>query len=78
MFQAMGLVGFSQVFPKLQVPVEYIKEAPNAAPVAVSDASSAKATISPAPAGKFVARCPMDFSKNAPDSEISGMQRVTR
>ena len=72
LLQGLGLVGFSQMFPRLQVPI--IMEASS-----VSGARD-KQVDSSVPAGSSVrVRCPMDFRpEDAPEDGIAGLKRVTR
>jgi uncharacterized membrane protein len=74
--QSLGLVGFFQMFPKLQLPwtVEYTNQA---------DANSpSNVPVDNKPKMKFAARCPMDFrstsSGSSDPSEVFGLERITR
>lgn len=72
--QGLGLVGFSQMLPRLQVPITM--DAGSASEVAArggppASDSSAASTVR--------VRCPMDFrAEGAPEDGIAGLKRVTR
>ena len=74
---ALGLIGFSQLAPKLQVPVE------------INTSSSSQETIDTratevepkkeGSAGFFKPKCPMDFKPvDMPEDGVYGMKRVSR
>ena len=68
--QGLGLVGFSQLLPKAQVPVQVLV------------GGEADEVARPALAARFQARCPLDFHHGKPASvgedEPWGWERVTR
>lgn len=63
----VGLVGFSQLFPKLQIPFMY-------QPMPLVEGNVQNQIAKP----KLVARCPMDFSSAKDQDAIQGWKRVTR
>ncbi len=80
--QALGLVGFSQLAPKLQVPVSLgnksfsVGQAAQNESLAPPNPSSSSAPVVPA---RFQARCPIDFSAgDEPSDGVYGLKRVTR
>ena len=73
--QSLGLVGFAQLPPKLQIPVAL---GGTAAAPPIAGAASAAATPAP-PAPKIRARCPIDFTPaDVPSDGVYGLKRVTR
>lgn len=78
-FQALGFIGFSQGFPKLQLPVS-IAQIEN--PSVLSSSSSSSKSSNSTQANKnitFSVRCPMDFRpKDIPVDGIFGMDRISR
>jgi hypothetical protein len=72
--QAAGLVGLSQMAPKLQVPVALAPPSPSPA----SPASPSSPSPAPAPANPvWQVRCPFDFTPSKDDS-VQGMARISR
>lgn len=84
LIQTIGLVGFAQLLPKLQVPWEIQYENKDSVPSSSITSNSQSITSEaskPATGIKFAARCPMDFrSTKAPANpdEVSGLERITR
>lgn len=87
----MGLVGFSQLAPKLQIPVALnmggsseaaSTASPSSAPLVSSPTSSSPSKIAidvTSAKPVFQARCPIDFSaKLGGENEVYGIDRVTR
>eukprot|EP00929_Paragymnodinium_shiwhaense_P010968 TRINITY_DN11609_c0_g1_i1.p1 TRINITY_DN11609_c0_g1~~TRINITY_DN11609_c0_g1_i1.p1 ORF type:complete len:278 (-),score=46.51 TRINITY_DN11609_c0_g1_i1:16-849(-) len=81
--QSCGLVGFSQLAPRLQVPVTWSGAAEkkpskwNAAATTAGEAAEAKAAS--ASSSALRARCPMDFTPaDVPPDGIYGLKRVSR
>ena len=73
--QAMGLVGLSQMAPKMQIPVGY--GAPKSSSSTLNSNSSDSAPQS-APSTIQV-RCPFDFTpSDQSSSSVSGMSRISR
>lgn len=67
----LGLMGLSQIPPKLQMPVT-MKEVNQADQRGQQDVKSAKST-------SFQVRCPMDFkSSDVPPGTIYGLDRISR
>lgn len=83
--QSIGLIGFSQLVPKLQIPIA-IRQPNTLLAGGNGEASSELYTVAkvqePAgtPAvGSIQARCPMDFTpKDVPADGVYGVKRVTR
>eukprot|EP00941_MAST-03F_sp_MAST-3F-sp1_P004698 g4698.t1 len=77
--QAAGLIGFSQLFPRLQVPVELINGNETQS-VEVQENVQKPTTESKGPSSiKWAAKCPFDFSdRSIPDDAIYGTKRITR
>ena len=68
--QGLGLVGFSQLFPRFQIPL-VVSSAPS------NEESVALPKQAPSPA--ISVRCPMDFTPiDIPADGIYGLKRVTR
>jgi hypothetical protein len=64
-FQSLGLIGFSQLFPKLQVPVSLVadEEVQGDAPAhSVQNPQPQEPSKSSFFSGQFKPRCPMDFT----------------
>lgn len=72
---ALGLIGFSQLAPKLQVPVEI-----NSAQQKPEDSKPTSAKeVENKKAGFFRPKCPMDFRPvDMPEDGVYGLRRVTR
>eukprot|EP00467_Chlorarachnion_reptans_P013966 CAMPEP_0114487476 /NCGR_PEP_ID=MMETSP0109-20121206/787_1 /TAXON_ID=29199 /ORGANISM="Chlorarachnion reptans, Strain CCCM449" /LENGTH=213 /DNA_ID=CAMNT_0001663745 /DNA_START=357 /DNA_END=998 /DNA_ORIENTATION=- len=71
-FQTLGLVGISQFFPKVQIPVAYVESKENTRDDApqLQEKKSSKT---------FQIRCPFDFQNKVDNSDpTSGLKRVTR
>ena len=69
MLQGLGLVGFSQMLPRLQVPIT----------TDLDLATDGQPRSSNSPASTVRVRCPMDFRPDdAPEDGIAGLKRVTR
>ena len=64
----LGLSGFAQAAPRLQIPVGYNYS---------NDSQIATVSRETKQSG-FHARCPFDFSKTDNESDITGMNRITR
>jgi len=67
--QAAGLIGASQMAPKLQIPVGYGPAEPSSGPLASADPSTSSS--------KLQVKCPFDFTPT-PDSPVYGLNRVSR
>lgn len=91
--QTIGLVGLSQLAPKLQMPVELAGEPVSPSPSSASSLPAIPTSSSPAPTttsppsaagqaagnSKIRIRCPMDFKpKDVPEGSIFGLERVSR
>ena len=69
--QGLGLVGFSQMLPRLQVPIAMEEAGPTA--------DTWPGTPQPGGGAAMRVRCPMDFSAaDTPEDGIAGPKRVTR
>lgn len=78
--QTIGFIGFSQMVPKVQLPVDIVMEKGETTVASSAKANSTTpATATPLPKIKYAARCPMDFKPpNIPQDGIYGTERVTR
>ena len=74
--QAIGLVGFSQIGPALQIPViAEIESSPHAS----KGSQNQHPADGPSSSVSFKVRCPMDFRpKDIPADGIHGLERVSR
>ncbi|KAI9204375.1 uncharacterized protein BJ171DRAFT_505642 [Polychytrium aggregatum] len=77
--QALGFVGISQSFPKLQIPVAFSSK-PNAlGPSSLTPQQAGSIPPAPLPAAGLRMQCPIDFKPaDVPADGIYGVQRVTR
>ena len=74
---ALGLIGFSQLAPKLQVPVEINSGQPR--PEVVTSTSTQDKEVEAKKAGFFRPKCPMDFRPvDMPEDGVYGLKRVSR
>lgn len=78
--QGLGLVGFSQLAPRLQAP--FVHQAPTAPTLSSTGLGAAEdgAAASPASApGAWRPRCPIDFTPtDEPQDGVYGLKRITR
>lgn len=85
-FQSLGLIGVSQNFPKLQVPVlAQFNTDSTETDILTMESSNGSSTVSPSTSTsgsngiKFAAQCPIDWTpKDIPSDGIYGLKRVTR
>jgi len=78
---SLGLIGFSQLAPKLQVPVELAPKDDIANPEATSEVKDKvdQSSSSKPKTGFFRPKCPMDFRPvDVPEDGVYGTKRVTR
>ena len=88
LLQSCGLICFSQLLPKLQIPVSLHKnevathKTDNLATEEIAVSSVEKSSPVVPPTGKFTfkARCPMDFRSkpDLPPDAVYGVERITR
>ena len=75
--QSMGLIGISQNFPKLQIPIMAQFNSPQTA-----ETESMTSTVSTTANNKkikFAAQCPIDWTpKDVPSDSVYGLKRITR
>lgn len=69
-FQAVGLVGLSQLAPAVQIPIGY-----GDAPAKGSETRTNSTVTSER---KLYVRCPLDFRASKRDGDVYGVERVTR
>jgi len=76
---SLGLIGFSQLAPKLQVPVELATQTKDNTDTESTNSSDAEKPEKSPKKSIFRPKCPMDFRPvDVPDDGVYGMKRVTR
>lgn len=76
--QALGLAGFAQAMPKLQIPYGPAAVDNNSSSAPGAATASEHIGTTPSPAKAWKARCPIDFTKPADDGSVHGAERVSR
>jgi uncharacterized membrane protein len=80
LLQTMGLIGFSQLLPRLQLPIAINATGGHAPVEPLTRNAPVAAQESPPPPRQLVSvRCPMDFTPaDVPADGVYGLKRVTR
>lgn len=82
--QSIGLIGFSQLVPKLQIPIAIrqpntLTAGGNGEGTELHTVAKVQEPVGPSAVGSIQARCPMDFTpKDVPADGVYGVKRVTR
>mmetsp|Transcript_52 Transcript_52/g.74 ORF Transcript_52/g.74 Transcript_52/m.74 type:complete len:260 (-) Transcript_52:52-831(-) len=81
-FQTLGVIGVSQFFPKLQIPVVFQKESAllSGEEGGASSSGDNKDGLGSNEGWMMKARCPFEFqdTKSGDAQDVSGLQRITR